>query len=156
MEEEGRTKTDKERILKSKETVEEDNEREKNIVLEAQTNERRLDEEKNVLIDTEKKYYDIEKKTGKDLQIATENLKKEQNILENLTKDLTLNNEEKKFINYLNDINQNLDNAKNFINENENTKARNVIDDIIISIKDEANRLKSSSTESSVNYRSNK
>ena len=38
-------------------------EREKNIIFEAQSNEKRLNEEKNTLIDTEKKYYDLEKKT---------------------------------------------------------------------------------------------
>ena len=40
-----------------------------------------------------------------DLQIATEELKKEQDILEAITKDLNLNNQEKNFINYLNNIN---------------------------------------------------
>ena len=61
--EEKRTKTDKDRLLKSQSTVEEDIEREKNIIFEAQSNEKRLNEEKNVLIDTEKKYYDLEKQT---------------------------------------------------------------------------------------------
>ena len=46
------------------------------------------DEEKNVLIDTEKKYYDLEKQTRTDLEIATGELKKEQDSLENITKKL--------------------------------------------------------------------
>ena len=54
--EEKRTKIDKERLLKSQNTIEEDTEREKNIIFEAQSNEKRLHEEKDVLIDTEKKY----------------------------------------------------------------------------------------------------
>ena len=83
--EEKRTKIDKERLLKSQNTVEEDTEREKNIIFEAQSNEKRLREEKDVLIDTEKKYYDLEKRTENDLQVATEELKKEQNILEEIT-----------------------------------------------------------------------
>ena len=122
--EEKRTKTDKDRLLKSQNTVEEDTEREKNIILEAQSNEKRLNEEKNVLIDTEKKYYDLEKKTENDLQIATEELKKEQDTLEEITKNLTLNNQEKNFIGYLNNINQDLENAKNQLDNNENHKAR--------------------------------
>ena len=46
--------------------------KEKKILFQdAQSNEKRLDEEKNILIDTEKKYYDLEKQTENDLQIAT-------------------------------------------------------------------------------------
>jgi len=63
-------------------------EREKNIILEAQSNEKRLNEEKNVLINTEKQYYDLEKKTEEDLRIATEELKKEQDNLEKISKEI--------------------------------------------------------------------
>ena len=61
--EEKRAKNDKERLLKSENTIKEDIEREKNIILEAQSNEKRLNEEKNILINTEKQYYDVEKQT---------------------------------------------------------------------------------------------
>ena len=149
--EEKRAKSDKDRLLKSQNTVEKDTEREKNIILEAQSNEKRLDEEKNVLIDTERKYYDLEKKTESDLQIATEELKKEQDILEAITKDLNLNNQEKNFINYLNNINQNLEKAKIQLDNNENHKARNTIDNVVVSIKDETNKLKSTATENKIN-----
>ena len=88
--EEKRNKADKDRLLKSKSTVEEDTEREKNIILEAQSNEKRLDEEKDVLINTEKKYYDLEKQTERDLQAATEELKKEQDLLEKISKELII------------------------------------------------------------------
>ena len=88
--EEKRTKTDKERLIKSQDTLEEDIEREKNIILEAKSNEKRLDEEKNVLIDTEKKYYDLEKKTEEDLHAATSNLQTEQEYLEKISKSLVL------------------------------------------------------------------
>ena len=76
--EESRAKTDKDRLLKSKETIEKDLEREKNIILDAQSNEKRLGEEKNDLINTEKKYYDLEKETESDFRIATEKLNQEQ------------------------------------------------------------------------------
>ena len=49
-------------MSKSQNTLTDDIEREKNIILEAKSNEKRLDEEKNVLINTEKKYYSLEKK----------------------------------------------------------------------------------------------
>lgn len=149
--EEKRTKIDKERLLKSQNTVEQDTEREKNIIFEAQSNEKRLHEEKDVLIDTEKKYYDLEKKTENDLQVATEELKKEQNILEEITKNLTLNSQEKNFISYLNNINQNLEKAKIQLDSNENHKAKDTINNVVISIKDETNRLKSTTTENKIN-----
>jgi len=150
--EEKRTKTDKDRLLTSQNTVEKDTEREKNIILESQSNEKRLTEEKNVLIDTESKYYDLEKKTENDLQIATEELKKEQDMLEKITKDLTLNNQEKNFINYLNDINQNLESAKMQLDDNENQKARDTINNVLVSIKDKTNKLKSTTTENEINH----
>ena len=149
--EEKRIKTDKDRLSKSQDTVQQDTEREKNIIFESQSNEKRLDEEKNVLIDTENKYYDLEKKTENDLQIATKELKKEQDILEEITKNLTLNSQEKNFISYLNNINQNLENAKIQLDNNENYKARDTINNAILSIKDETNRLKSITAENKIN-----
>jgi len=141
--EEKRTKVDKDRLLKSQDTIKEDMEREKNIILEAQSNEKRLDEEKNSLIDTEKKYYDLEKETGNDFQIATEKLKNEQHKLDKIAKNLSLKIEEKNFIKCLYDISQDLENVKIQINNNENEKARNTIDDILILIKDQTGKYKS-------------
>ena len=149
--EEKRIKTDKDRLSKSQDTVQQDTEREKNIIFESQSNEKRLDEEKNVLINTENKYYDLEKKTENDLQITTKELKKEQDILEEITKNLTLNSQEKNFINYLNNINQNLENAKIQLDNNENYKAQDTINNAILSIKDETNRLKSITAENKIN-----
>ena len=60
--EEKRAKNEKEKLIKSQKTIELDMEREKNIIIDAQSNEKRLNEEKNNLIDTEKKYYDLEKR----------------------------------------------------------------------------------------------
>ena len=146
--EEKRAKTDKDRLLKSQNTVEEDIEREKNIIFEAQTNEKRLDEEKNMLIDTEKKYYDLEKKTENDLQIATGELKQEQDELEKITKNLSLSTQDKKFINCLNSINQNLEEAKIQIESNENNKALNAINNAVLLIEDERKELESKVSES--------
>jgi len=145
--EEKRTKTEKERLLKAQSTVEEDTEREKNIILEAQSNEKRLGEEKNVLIDTETKYYDLEKKTENDLSIATEELKKEEDFLEAATKNLKLNNQEKNLINYLLDINSSLETARNQIESNESARAKDSISNILTSIKDKISVLKSESSE---------
>lgn len=65
--EEKRIKTDKDRLQKSQDTLADDIEREKNIILEATSNEKRLKEEKNELIEIDSKYYDTEKKSSEDL-----------------------------------------------------------------------------------------
>ena len=149
--EEKRTKTEKDRLSTSENTIEMDIEREKNIISDAQSNEKRLNEEKNDLIDTEKKYYDLEKQTQLDLQIATEELKKEQDKLERISKNLSLNSQSKEFINYLNNINQNLENAKIYLENNENKKALDAIDNIILSVKDETKKFKTATEKNSVN-----
>ena len=149
--EEKRTKTEKDRLSTSENTIEMDIEREKNIISDAQSNEKRLNEEKNSLIDTEKKYYDLEKQTQLDLQIATEELKKEQDKLERISKNLSLNSQGKEFINYLNNINQNLENAKIYLENNENKKALDAIDNIILSVKDETKKFKTATEKNSVN-----
>jgi len=146
--EEKRAKTDKERLLKSQDTITTDIEREKNIILDAQSNEKRLNEEKNVLIDTEEKYYDLEKKKESDLQIATEILRKEQDSLEKISRNLSLNHPKKNFISYLNKINQNLENVRKKIENNKNEEAKKEINDIINSIKTENIRLGSEISES--------
>ena len=87
-EEEARTKTDKNRLLGTSKTLGEDSERERNIIQEAKSNEKRLEEEKNILLTTEKSYYNLEKQTERDLQIAAGDLKKEQDDLEKISKDL--------------------------------------------------------------------
>ena len=145
--EEKRTKNDKERLLKSESTIEIDTEREKNIILEAKSNEKRLDEEKNSLIDTEKKYYDLEKQTENDLQIATQKLKKEQDELEEITNNLSLNNKEKSFLQYLDQVSNNLNDANSKLASKEYDNARKMIDNVLVSIKDESYKIKSSSDE---------
>ena len=149
--EEKRAKTEKDRLLTFENTIEMDIEREKNIISDAQSNEKRLNEEKNGLIDTEKKYYDLEKQTQLDLQITTEELKKEQDKLERISKNLSLNSQGKEFINYLNNINQNLENAKIYLENNENKKALDAIDNIILSVKDETQKFKTATEKNSVN-----
>ena len=149
--EEKRTKTEKDRLSTSENTIEMDIEREKNIISDAQSNEKRLNEEKNGLIDTEKKYYDLEKQTQLDLQIATEELKKEQDKLEIISKNLSLNSQSKEFINYLNNINLNLENAKIYLENNENKKALDAIDNIILSVKNETKKFKTATEKNSIN-----
>jgi len=146
---EKRAKTDKDKLQKSQHTVELDTEREKNIILDAQSNEKRLNEEKNILIDTEKKYYDLEKETENYLEITTSDLKKEQDKLEKISKNLSLNNHGKNFISYLNNLNKDLEYAKQKIDNNENKKANEIIRNVITSIDSETKRLETIKSEGS-------
>ncbi len=72
-----RTQTEIENIKKSLTTVEEDADREKSIIVDATSNEKRLKEEKNELIEIDSKYYDTEKKSNEDLDITKNKLKVE-------------------------------------------------------------------------------
>ena len=150
-EDEKRSRAEKEKLLKSENMLEIDIQREKNIILDAQSNEKRLHEEKNSLIDTEKKYYDLEKQTEQDLQLATSELKTEQEKLERISKNLSLNNQDKEFVKYLNNINQELQSAKLKLENDDKEKALVVLKNIISSVEEEAKKYESSSSENSIN-----
>ena len=134
-EEEIRIKNDMERLLKSKKTLEDDIEREKNIILEARSNEKRLDEEKNILINTEKKYYDLEKKTEEDLQNATFNLKTEQEYLEKISKNLLLSTDIESDLNTLKLSLGDLGKSQNFIKDGNIDEALTLIEKSRLNIK---------------------
>jgi len=125
--EEKRIKTDRDKLSKSQNTLTNDIEREKNIILEAKSNEKRLDEEKNVLINTEKKYYDLEKQTENDLQIATGELKKEQDKLEKISKELISSSSTVQDLDILKSSLSYLDQSQECINDGNIDKASNFI-----------------------------
>ncbi|WP_440924139.1 chromosome segregation SMC family protein [Candidatus Pelagibacter sp.] len=66
-----------ENIKKTLQTFEEDIGREKGIVIDANSNEKRLKEEKNELIEIDSKYYDTEKQSDNDLNISKDKLQSE-------------------------------------------------------------------------------
>ena len=74
-EENQRIQTDIQNIKKSLSTIDEDIDREKSIVIDATSNEKRLKEEKNELIEIDSKYYDTEKKSNEDLDETKNKLK---------------------------------------------------------------------------------
>ena len=126
--EEKRIKTDKDRLSKSQKTLTNDIDREKNIILEAKSNEKRLDEEKNVLINTEKKYYDLEKQTENDLQISTAELKKEQDKLEKVSKELIVSSNLDKDLDLLKNSLSYLEKSQQYITDGNIEDATNFID----------------------------
>ena len=66
-----------ENIKKSLQTFDDDINREKGIVIDANSNEKRLKEEKGELIEIDSKYYETEKQSNKDLETANSKLKEE-------------------------------------------------------------------------------
>ena len=73
-EENTRIQDEIENIKKTLQTFEEDIGREKGIVIDANSNEKRLKEEKNELIEIDSKYYDTEKQSDNDLNNSKEKL----------------------------------------------------------------------------------
>ena len=76
-EESGRIKNEIENIKNSLKTIDDDIDREKSIVIDANSNEKRIKEEKNELIEIDSKYYETEKKSNEDLDAAKNKLKTE-------------------------------------------------------------------------------
>ena len=76
-EENTRIQDEIENIKKSLQTFDEDINREKGIVIDANSNEKRLKEEKTELIEIDSKYYETEKKSNEDLNSAKNKLKLE-------------------------------------------------------------------------------
>ena len=76
-EENTRIQDEIENIKKSLRTFDEDINREKGIVIDANSNEKRLKEEKSDLIEIDSKYYDTEKKSNEDLDNSKNKLRKE-------------------------------------------------------------------------------
>ena len=82
VEEEARVKSLQEKLEKSIKTVDSDLDREKSITLDADLNEKRISKEKDELLNTENKLFDVEMNSSKELQISKNELIKFQNQLD--------------------------------------------------------------------------
>ena len=85
-EENTRIQDEIENIKRSLQTFDEDINREKGIVIDANSNEKRLKEEKNELIEIDSKYYETEKKSNEDLDSTKNKLNLEINKVKELIK----------------------------------------------------------------------
>ena len=104
-EENTRTQEEIENIKQSLKTIDEDISREKGIIIDANSNEKRLKEEKNELIEIDSKYYETEKQSNEDLDLSKNNLKNE------------------------------IEDIRNFISSNQNDKALNALNNFELSIE---------------------
>ena len=127
-EESHRIQQEIEAIKNSLKVIDEDIDREKSIVIDANSNEKRLKEEKNDLIETDSKYYETEKLSNQDLEVAKENLKKEQDKVDRILDTFSSENL-KKNIEQINSIIDQITSAKNLINENNSIAALKILDE---------------------------
>ena len=115
-------------IKNSLRIIDEDIDREKSIVIDANSNEKRLKEEKGELIEIDSKYYETEKLSNQDLDVAKENLKREQDKVDRILDTFSSENL-KKNIEQINKIIDQITAAKNLINEQNNSAALKVLDE---------------------------
>ncbi len=125
-EENNRIKEEIETVKISLKTIDEDIDREKSIVIDANSNEKRLKEEKKDLIEIDSKYFDTEKKSNEDLDSAKLKLKNEQEIVENIISQFSYENLRKNIDNIKN-INLEIDKVQNLLNENNISMAMNIL-----------------------------
>ena len=126
-EQEGRIKEEKISLVEAEKVLDIDIEREKNIVIDASSNEKRLKIEKNDLIENETKYYDIEKQTSQNLNSATERLKIEQNKLEKISAELVSNSLSVENLKILKNSLLNLEKSQEYIKNGNTDEALNFI-----------------------------
>ena len=88
-EETGRMAKEIETTKLSLKTIDEDEDREKSIIIDANSNQKRLNDEKNKLVEIDSKYYETEKKSDQDLEVARINLTNEQEKIDNLLNSLS-------------------------------------------------------------------
>jgi len=121
-EENERIKEEIDSIKNTLKIIDDDIDREKSIVIDANSNEKRLKEEKSELIETDSKYYETEKISNQDLEEAKSKLLSEQDRIDNLLKTFNL-----KFLHKnaetINLAKEQLEKAKNLITENKGEDA---------------------------------
>ena len=147
-EENERIKEEINNIKSSVKIIDEDEDREKSIVIDANSNEKRLKEEKNELIEVDSKYYETEKKSNEDLEIAKNKLKDEQDKVDQILSTFNLDNL-KKNINVINKVIEDIIKIKNLIDEQKISDAQSLLEEcqinlsfLIQKINDEDNEIK--------------
>ena len=117
-----RTQEEIENIKKSLTTLDEDVSREKGIIIDANSNEKRLKEEKSDLIEVDSKYFETEKKSNEDLDSSKNNLIDEIGKI----KTLISSNQSDSAIDSLNDLEKIIDKYADSYSKNQNIKKESV------------------------------
>ena len=111
-----------ENIKKTLQTLDDDINREKGIIIDANSNEKRLKEEKKELIEIDSKYYETEKKSNEDLNNSKDKLHQE---IEKI-KELIKLNERENAINVLESSKLLIDEYANSFSKNQNIKKESI------------------------------
>ena len=111
-----------ENIKKTLQTLDDDINREKGIIIDANSNEKRLKEEKKELIEIDSKYYETEKKSNEDLNNSKNSLHQE---IEKI-KELIKSNQNENAINKLESSKLLIDEYANSFSKNQNIKKESV------------------------------
>ena len=117
-----RTQEEIENIKKSLTTLDEDVSREKGIIIDANSNEKRLKEEKSDLIEVDSKYFETEKKSNEDLDNSKNNLIDEIGKI----KTLISSNQNDSALDSLNDLEKIIDKYADSYSKNQNIKKESI------------------------------
>ncbi|MDB4231296.1 AAA family ATPase [Candidatus Pelagibacter sp.] len=126
-EENARTQDEIENFKKSLKTIEEDIDREKGIVIDANSNEKRLKEEKSELIEIDSKYFETEKLSNEDLEKAKNQLNEEQKAVDEII-EIFANGNINISIDPIKDVINTIEKIKELINNNEANQALTLLD----------------------------
>ena len=155
-EENTRIQDEIESINKSIQTLDEDISRERGIIIDANSNEKRLKEEKTDLIEIDSKYFETEKLSNEELENAKNELKKEQEAVDEVVSNIAESN-----INIslgpIKNVKNSINRVKELIDINEINQAVTLLDRCNMELDDFLNDLKNEKSRSellSVNEKS--
>ncbi len=126
-EENTRTQDEIEAIKKSLQTLDEDITRERGIIIDANSNEKRLKEEKADLIEVDSKYFETEKLSNEELENAKTKLKEEQKAVDDVVNTIaegTINIS----VGPIKNVKNSIDRVKELIDRNEINQAVTLLD----------------------------
>jgi chromosome segregation protein len=139
-EENVRTQDEIENFKKSLKTIDEDIDREKGIVIDANSNEKRLKEEKSELIEIDSKYFETEKLSNEDLEKAKNQLNEEQKAVDEII-EIFANGNINISIDPIKDVINTIEKIKELINSNEASQALTLLDRTKIELNNFLNNL---------------
>ena len=140
-EENTRTQDEIEAIKKSLQTLDEDITRERGIIVDANSNEKRLKEEKSDLIEVDSKYFETEKLSNEELETAKNKLKEEQKAVDDVVNNIaegTINIS----VGPIKNVKKSIDRVKELIDSNEINQAVTLLDRCNIELDNFLNDLK--------------
>ena len=140
-EENTRTQDEIETINKSIKTLDEDINRERGIIIDANSNEKRLKEEKADLIEIDSKYFETEKLSNEDLENAKKELKKEQELVDEVVNNIA-EGAVSISIGPITNVQNSINRAKELIDGNEINQAVTLLDRCNIELDNFLNDLK--------------